>query len=240
MEISDFIENIINPASHVDSLADSGAGLGSREGTDEKDQQALTRAWVNERGTVGLLPPQDALISRCSTRIRAQIEMIERMTGDMDPKTNFSLIIIQTDVERWKFLIRSYLRARLAKVDKYTLYYLSSPQLQTRLSKNEMAYATRHQQLLHNHYLNCFLGSFPANLQNLNDAVGGISMVEGPDEDSGVFVRGLGGRKGEDSVVVMGRGRDADGEVEVTRGEVVVAKWSDVREFIEREEMELV
>ena len=34
----------------------------------------------------------------------------------MDPKTNFKLIVIQTELERVKFLIRSFLRARIAKV----------------------------------------------------------------------------------------------------------------------------
>ena len=37
------------------------------------------------------------------------------MTGDMDPKTNFTLVVIQTELERYKFLVRSYLRARIAK-----------------------------------------------------------------------------------------------------------------------------
>ena len=34
----------------------------------------------------------------------------------MDPKTNFKLIVIQTELERFKFLVRSFLRARLKKV----------------------------------------------------------------------------------------------------------------------------
>lgn len=34
----------------------------------------------------------------------------------MDPKANFALIIIQTELERFKFLVRSFLRARIAKV----------------------------------------------------------------------------------------------------------------------------
>jgi GINS complex subunit 4 len=185
--------------------------------------------------------PNDGLIERCTNRIKQQIELVERMTGDMDPKTNFSLIIIQTEVERWKFLIRSFLRARISKIDKHTLHYLSTPALQERLSEMEVAYATRHQQLLHNHYLASFLGSFPGNLQNLNDTAGGISMIGGPDEDAGVFVRGLGNREGGGgTVIVRGRGRDGDGEVEVERGEVVVARWSDVRELVEKGEMEMV
>jgi GINS complex subunit 4 len=163
---------------------------------------------------------------------------VESLTGDMDPKTNFSLIIIQTEVERWKFLLRALLRARLAKIDRHALHYLSTPELQGRMSATETAYATRHQQLLHGHYLSSFLGAFPPQLQNLNDTAGGISMVGGPDEEGAVFVRGLG--KGEERVVIMGRGRDADGVVEVQRGDVVVARWADVRELVESGEMELV
>ena len=34
----------------------------------------------------------------------------------MDPKTNFRLIIYQTELERFKFLVRSFLRARIKKV----------------------------------------------------------------------------------------------------------------------------
>lgn len=67
-------------------------------------------------------------------------------------------------------------------------------------------------------------------------------MIGGPDEDEGVFVRGLGSRDvgGEGEVAVHGRGRDGDGEVPVDRGEVVIARWADVRDLVEKGEMELV
>lgn len=38
------------------------------------------------------------------------------MTGAMDPTSNFKLVILQTELERVKFLLRSFLRARIAKV----------------------------------------------------------------------------------------------------------------------------
>ena len=94
--------------------------------------------------------------------MKAQIETVETLTGDMDPKTNFSLIIIQTEVERWKFLLRALLRARLAKIDRHALHYLSTPELQARMSASETAYATRHQQLLHGHLPGQFPGGVSA------------------------------------------------------------------------------
>ncbi|KAG0650760.1 DNA replication complex GINS SLD5 [Hyphodiscus hymeniophilus] len=239
----DDISDILNDVSrNNDPFAEDLYAPRSVTQSGQADLQALTRAWVNERGAAELLPwPKDGLVERITERIKTQIEEVEVMTGDMDPKTNFGLIIIQTEVERWKFLVRSFLRARIAKIDKHTLYYLSSPDLQSRLSEMEVAYATRHQQLLHSHYLGSFLNSFPKQLQNLNDTAGGISMIGGPDDDSGVFARALGSKDGGAApVIITGRGRDGDGEIEVARGEVVVARWADVKDHVENGEMELV
>ena len=48
----------------------------------------------------------------------SKIELVEEQTGNLDPKTNFRLIILQTELERFKFLVRSFLRARIAKVTR--------------------------------------------------------------------------------------------------------------------------
>jgi len=80
------------------------------------DLQALTRAWVNEKCAPELLQWPEELLDRVLDRIRRQIELVEEQTGDMDPSINFRLIIVQTELERFKFLVRSFLRTRLAKV----------------------------------------------------------------------------------------------------------------------------
>jgi GINS complex subunit 4 len=156
------------------------------------------------------------------------------MTGDMDPKTNFALIVIQTELERYRYLVRSYLRARIAKIDRHTLHYLSTDELRARLSEMEMAYATRHQALLHNHYLSSFLSSFPANLQNLNDAAAGISMIETPDLESAVFIRLL------KDTPVEGRGVDEDTALDMGESDILILRWSDAKPLVEKGSAELV
>lgn len=187
------------------------------------------------------------------------------MTGDMDPKTNFALIVIQTELERYKFLVRSYLRTRIAKVspshpklpstikafrtttksqpsnnpvhqkiDKHTLHYLSTEALRQRLSPTELAYATRHQALLHNHYLSSFLSSFPQRLQNLNDTAGNVSMIDNPDLDTAVFVRML---RDKD---VFGRGTDVDTILPAANGDVLIMRWSSAKGLVEDGDAELV
>ncbi|KAI0526070.1 hypothetical protein F5B22DRAFT_642226 [Xylaria bambusicola] len=200
-----------------------------------RDLQALTRAWVAERSSPELLHwPADGLFERVNDRIKQQIERVEEMTGDMDPKTNFALIVIQTELERFKYLVRSYLRARIAKIDKHTLHYLSSTDLRARLSETEQAYATRHQALLHNHYLSSFLSAFPPALQNLNDTAGNISMIDAPDLDTAVFIRLL------KDTLVEGHGTDMDGSLNGKNGDVVILRWSDAKSLVESGHAEVI
>ncbi|PTB43089.1 GINS complex subunit [Trichoderma asperellum] len=221
MDIDDILREV-DPASHGIPL-------------ETRDLQALTRLWVAERSAPELLNwPADGLFERVNSKIKSQIEKIEDMTGDMDPKTNFALIVIQTELERYKFLVRSYLRARIAKIDKYTLHYLSTEELRQRLSPTELAYATRHQALLHNHYLSSFLSSFPQRLQNLNDTAGNVSMIDSPDLDTAVFIRLL---RDKD---VFGRGTDVDTILPAASGDILILRWSSAKDLVEHGDAELV
>ncbi|KAH7269916.1 uncharacterized protein BKA55DRAFT_532537 [Fusarium redolens] len=203
--------------------------------SETRDLQALTRLWVAERSAPELLEwPTDGLFERVNARIKSQIEKVEDMTGDMDPKTNFALIVIQTELERYKFLVRSFLRARIAKIDKHTLHYLSTQELRDRMSPTEAAYATRHQALLHNHYLSSFLASFPQQLQNLNDTAGNISMIDSPDLDTAVFIRML---RDKD---VYGKGTDDDITLPAKNGDVLILRWSSAKHMVDVGDAELV
>ena len=219
-----------------------------------RDLQELTRAWVTERSAPEILPWPDALMERVLERIRTQvcrpsprrrshfpithfvhkIELVEEQTGNTDPKANFRLIILQTEVERFKFLVRSFLRARIAKIDAHALHHLTDPTAKARLSPSELQYATAHTSLLHAHYHSSFLSQFPTSLQKMDDTAGGISMVEGPDVDKAVFVRGL--KDVEGPVYVEG----TDTAFEMRRGDVVVVRWSAVRELVMAGDAELI
>lgn len=97
-----------------------------------------------------------------------------------------------------------------------------------------MAYATRHQALLHNHYLSSFLASFPPPLQNLNDTAGNISMIDAPDLDTAVFIRLL------KDTTVESRGVDADGSLDGKDGSILILRWSDAKPLVGRGAAELV
>lgn len=123
---------------------------------------------------------------------------------------------------------------RLKQIDKHTLHYLSSHELRARLSPTELAYATRHQALLHNHYLSSFLSSFPPALQNLNDTTGNSSMIETPDLDTAIFIRLL------RDMIVEGRGTDQDGNMDCKNGDIVILRWSDAKKLVDSGFAEIV
>ncbi|KAL9600734.1 MAG: hypothetical protein Q9219_002975 [cf. Caloplaca sp. 3 TL-2023] len=197
----------------VDDILADVSGEGPPQET--RDLQELTRAWVNERGAPELLPWPSALMDR--------IEVVEEQVGNTDPKTNFRLIIIQTELERFKFLI-----------DKFTLYFLNNPTQSARLSPSELQYATSHQALLEGHYRSSFLSQFPPSLRRLDDTAGGISMIEQPDADNAVFVRAL--RDVGEPIVVEG----TDINFEMRRGDVYVVRWSAVRDLVMEGNAELI
>jgi GINS complex subunit 4 len=122
----------------------------------------------------------------------------------------------------------------LCQIDKHTLHYLSTPSLRSRLSPSEISFATRHQTLLHEHYLSSFLQSFPPQLRNLDDTAGGISMIDAPELDTAVFIRAL------KDCLVETRGRGAVDMVEALTGEVLITKWADVKPLVLRGDAELV
>ena len=68
----------------------------------------------------------------------------------------------------------------------------------------------------------------------MDDKAGGNNMVEGPDADKAVFVRCL--RDAEEIIEVPG----TDIRLEMRRGEIVVVRWSAIREAVGRGDCELI
>ncbi|KAK5141866.1 hypothetical protein LTR04_002438 [Oleoguttula sp. CCFEE 6159] len=167
-------------------------------------------------------------------RVRAQIEAVEEQTarGAEGARETFRLVVVQTELERVKFLVRGFLRARIAKIDAHPLHVLLTHT--ALLSPSELHYARHHQSLLAAHYSASFLASFPPQLQRLDDAAaGGVSMVSTPDPDTAVFCRVL-----RDVGEVLVEGTDA--AFEMRRGDVYVVRWSAVREVVLNGDVELI
>lgn len=187
-----------------------------------------------------------------------------------NPTLNLKLCILQTDLARTQYLIRSLLRQRLAKLTKHSMHYLllisphhqqSQPPSQqssqqrpedsvpdpssaadpSPLSPQEAAFLHAHQTLLARHYGASFLNSFPPQLRRLDDNAGGTSMVQGPETKEVVFVRCL----AEEVPIVFPPEEGAEFQEEeygatMRIGEVWVVRWEGVKKAWERGEVEIL
>ena len=53
------------------------------------------------------------------------------------------VLIVQTEIERVRYVLRSYLRVRLHKVEKFAQYLVITPAARRKLSKEEWKHAEK-------------------------------------------------------------------------------------------------
>ncbi|KIW29957.1 uncharacterized protein PV07_05741 [Cladophialophora immunda] len=237
------------------------------------DHQLLTRAWISERCAPDLLPYPTELMTRVMSRVQSQISRIEDLASGMGDgssplypnsmdgpnggkptsstqNTNLVLAILQTDLSRTQFLVRSLLRQRLAKMTKHATYYLSQhlnsdTKTSTIMSTSEISFLRHHQALLGELYDSSFLNSLPSGLRRLDDSSGGVPMIEGPDGSKAVVVRCVNegtwnNERDVDQARDQGQEEGASVVLRMRRGEVWVVRWKDVRNGVQRGEVELL
>ena len=199
-----------------------------------EDFNKLMTLWKNERCSPDLLPYPHLLMKRMLIRIQEQMEHLEILSMNFfeeqnnvssDTRKNMNntpvnnnkmlpLLCMEAELERVKFVIRSYLRCRLAKIDKFSIYlrqineqYLNegideegdngaNPQSELRispleklLSPEEIKYHQRHFSLLLNLLNESVLKYMPDELQAINDTEASVNMIDEPDYDKFVFIK---------------------------------------------------
>lgn len=164
---------------------DIDALLSETTGT-ESGSSDLAGTVILEKLAPDILPYDASLVDRTVARLREQIDTVEQD----ELTTGLLSIILQSDIERVRYLLRSYMRTRLWKIDTYAQSLLAEPAQQGRLSPLERQYLFKHAALLGRHLEAAALDSMPSasSMKRLNDkAAAGISMVDEPDLTRAVF-----------------------------------------------------
>ncbi|KAF8983160.1 GINS complex subunit [Entomortierella lignicola] len=103
----------------------------------------LTQAWINERAAPDILQYEQSAVDGLLSKIEEQTAVID----ELDPTSDTLMIIsilYQTELERVKFVLRSYLRTRISKIEKFCEYLLSNEDKKfERLSTAEKNYAQK-------------------------------------------------------------------------------------------------
>ncbi|KAG0315095.1 GINS complex subunit [Linnemannia gamsii] len=194
------------------------------------DVAHLTQAWIDERAAPDLLQYQEQCIQRLLAKIEEQTLVIE----ELDPRNDTSVILsilYQTELERVKFILRSYLRTRISKIERFCAFVLQDAATRKRLSRAELHYAEK---ATRQHYQNSFLSSLPQSLQSQDADVfsRNLSMVSQPSLDEAVFCR---------IIDDIGDFQLDDYEtVELNPGQIYIFRYRTVRTLLQHRRIQLI
>ncbi|WFD30327.1 GINS complex subunit [Malassezia sp. CBS 17886] len=131
----------------------------------------LAHMWLNERGAPEIQSWDTRVFESVMAQITEQQSILDSLSSDpsTSEEEHFRLNLVQLDIERSKWLVRSYLRARLAKIEKLAAYIVQSSREQQRLSATELGYVRRYEQMGADHYKTSVLQYLPEAMQSLSD-----------------------------------------------------------------------
>ena len=92
------------------------------------------------------------------------------------------------EIDRVKFVLASYLRARLFKIERHVAHVVAVPEMYNRLSVAEMQYAKGYLDVVHGHFKQSALDRLPENFRGMYDESAGATMPK-PNLNKFVFSR---------------------------------------------------
>uniref|UniRef100_A0A0A9YIF9 DNA replication complex GINS protein SLD5 n=1 Tax=Lygus hesperus TaxID=30085 RepID=A0A0A9YIF9_LYGHE len=203
--------------------------LGDEEGEDEDVITAktvldtITEAWVNEKLSPEILPHKAEFVEV----MMEQIDQMEENVLQLQ-KTDLRSIIHRQELERIRFLIRSYLRTRLDKIELYSLWVFKN---QSVLSPQELA------------YLKEYLSLSVAPLKNLCDRMPGPcgqinprQMEIAPDLETHVFAKSKVDLP--DTIIVNDGPREE--EITIDKDSQRIVPYGCIREYVKNNQIKLI
>ncbi|PPQ68128.1 hypothetical protein CVT24_002954 [Panaeolus cyanescens] len=220
-----------------------GAGMGEvrmaepyfEEEREETPLEQLTRHWMNERHAPDILPAREELLSNLLDHLRRQSEAVQLLRGDpsTSEEEHIRIMLVQTEIERVKFIVRSYVRTRLFKVEKFARHIAISDDIQKRLTAAERDHAIRHARITDQHFYLSVLQSLPEAQSHLDDTPIFVPpMVTEPDMSRPVFVHAL--RQCPPITLPDGA------SLEMKKGHISLVPYSTVATLVENEQVELI
>lgn len=206
----------------------------------ENIESELVQAMINERMAPELLPYKHVLMETVLLRIQSQQQHLldsheygdsNADAGVVSSDFKLRLMIIETDIERISYVVRLYIRTRLSKIEKFSIYYINETAEETdtsrsRLSAQERTYMHKFFQILTLLYNNSFLKRLPRELALLDDTQDFESMVAEPNLEVPVFVKVV-----TSSPIEISLGEE--GDLELVKDGVYVVKYRLIRRYLE-------
>ncbi|XP_076919528.1 DNA replication complex GINS protein SLD5-like [Bidens hawaiensis] len=221
---------------------DSGSGDGTGRFSDYEtlisttDADLLKRSWRNEKAAPEILQFESDLVQRSREQLQLMEETVEELvSNDEDPLT---VSLYQMDIDRTLFLLRSYLRTRLQKIEKFMFHIQKTADLWDRLSPPEQKFAQRSIQDMKRHLENSVLSKLPVQYNShlkQTAASEEDDMVPEPKLDAFVICRT---RKFLGALPVDDSGEE--NPLDMYAGDIYALRYKSIKPLIESGQLDLV
>lgn len=154
------------------------------------DFLALKRAWINETRCPELLPYETRVVESILKSLKSQWTLISARQAQWTGRDSYIRDLLIMEADRVGYVLKSYLRARLFKIQKYARHYLmTSSHL---LSSAELNFCKNLLQITDEAFQSLFLRHLPQGDQYFQSLVAsddpGGDMIRRPQLDRAVFV----------------------------------------------------
>lgn len=192
--------------------------------------KSLEEAWLNEKLSPEILPHKVELVDCMLEQIHHMEENLKKLD-----KNDYRVGLHKLELDRIRFLITSYLRTRVDKIESYTLKILEDESLKDPddryLSPEEYTFAREYISNMNTHFKSLFVG-LPESLQDLHTH----QIMIKPNLESHVFVKAVEGVPG----VVFDDGENREEEVSLDANSQHILPYKAVAEHIKAGKVQLI
>jgi len=216
-----------------DELKDDGMS-GSSDDDDDMDMAdvitLLSVAWRNEKLAPELFAYEEDLVERVKAALEERETQIEDTEDEMASNSakaaqnkilSASQYWYRKELERVRYILHSYLRVRLWKIQKFTLFILQDEAAWNKLSGAEQKFATKYSELGERHFKHTFLRELPSKYQGLTDK----EMIVRPNLDEFVVLQST---QNDDNILI----ENGKQHLSLQRGDICVSRYSNFKHLI--------
>jgi GINS complex subunit 4 len=209
----------------------------------DTDVSRLKRAYVNEKCAPEILPFEHDLMRRVTESVDAQESTVAASraaagSGASSATDDLTAHVYHAELNRIRFLMRAYYRARLRKIETHAVHCLKEPDVLERLSDLEQRYASDYANIVEEHF-SSVLGQMPEGyesmVQQIKEEDGAFDMVPEPDADAHVFCRVR-----EDRGDVMLDPDDPENTMDLERDDILMIRYRLIKKLLEDEAVDLM
>ncbi|RLN47187.1 hypothetical protein BBJ29_004781 [Phytophthora kernoviae] len=151
-----------------------------------EDIARMSTLWVNELNAPEILQYNDEMVSEMLDQIRNQQEYVDSVYEDRDQLTeerSFVSKLYQMEIDRLRYMVSSYLRTRLRKIEKFAIHILGDAVQIESLSVKERNFAKQFVMIFESHVNDLAMGKFAED----HRSIAAEGMVAEPNLDRFVF-----------------------------------------------------